>query len=54
MRKYLFIMIAALMLLSFINHRSIYKAVQLCEDGKGTPQVQKDIFAFNWSVGCEL
>ncbi|CAM3867913.1 hypothetical protein [Cytobacillus oceanisediminis] len=53
MRIYLFILIAALIILSVINHRSIDKAVELCEEGKGTPQVEKDVFAFNWSVSCE-
>jgi hypothetical protein len=53
MRKYLFIIAAALIILSIINHRSIDKAVELCEEGKGTPQVEKDLFAFNWSVSCE-
>ncbi|GLB61948.1 hypothetical protein [Cytobacillus sp. NCCP-133] len=53
MRKYLFILIAALVILSIINHRSIGKAVELCEEGKGTPQIEKDVFAFNWSVSCQ-
>lgn len=52
MRKYLFILISALIILSVINHRSIDKAVELCEEGKGMPSVEKDAFAFNWSVGC--
>lgn len=42
MRKYLFIIILALIILSIINHRSIQKAVELCKEGNGIPQVKKD------------
>lgn len=36
MRKYLFIIAAALIILSIINHRSIDKAVELCEEGNAS------------------
>ncbi|WP_161805282.1 hypothetical protein [Sporosarcina globispora] len=53
MRKYLFTIILALIILSIINQRSIQKAVELYEEEKGTPQVEKDFLAINWSVSCE-
>lgn len=53
MRKYLFIIVAAIIKLSFFNHRSIRKAVELCEEGKGIPQVKKDMLAVNWRVSCD-
>lgn len=45
MRKYLFTIILALIILSIINHQSIQKAVELCEEGKGTPLVKKYFFS---------
>ncbi len=54
MRKYLFIIAGALITLSVISHRSIDKAVEMCEERKGTVLVEKDVFAFNWSVSCRM
>ncbi|WP_264739402.1 hypothetical protein [Cytobacillus firmus] len=53
MRKYLFSIIIALIILSIINHQSIQKAVELSEEGKGITQVKKNFLAVNWSLGCE-
>ncbi|MGA5688494.1 hypothetical protein [Cytobacillus pseudoceanisediminis] len=53
MRKYLFIIGASLMILSVTSHRSLGNAVELCEERNGTALVEKDVFAFNWSVSCE-
>lgn len=53
MRKYLFIIVAAIIIHLFFNHLSIQKAVKLCEEGEGIPQVEKDILAVNWSVSCD-
>jgi hypothetical protein len=50
-RKYLIILIIALIILSVIKHKSIDKAVELCKEGKGDPLVEKDFIALNWSVG---
>ncbi|MBN8201183.1 hypothetical protein [Bacillus sp. NTK034] len=45
MRKYLFIIVAALIIFLEVNYRSINKAVELCVERKGQALVQKDVFA---------
>ncbi|WLR51875.1 hypothetical protein LC040_02905 [Bacillus tianshenii] len=37
---------------SVINHMQINAAVNACIETNGTPQVDKDLFAFNWHFSC--
>ncbi|QTM98969.1 hypothetical protein ERJ70_06425 [Sediminibacillus dalangtanensis] len=50
----IFLAVFLLISTSVMNHLQINNAADQCVEIGGSPNVEKDFFAFNWSFSCDI